>query len=464
MSRSVKEKDGFYRELFSLVLPITVQNLMTALVSAADVVMSGAVSQTALSAVSLASQVQFVLSLFFVGLTIGTTILASQYWGKGDKRAVEHVLGIALKFSMIISVVFFAGAAFFPRYLMTVFTSDKNLIAAGIPYLRIVSVSYLFMGISQIYLCIMKNAGKAVLSTTISSLAMLLNIGLNAVLIFGLLGFPEMGIAGAAAATTISRFLELAWCLVISVKKGAVRIRPGDVIHCQKVLQKDFIRYCAPVMANEMAWGGGFTMYSVIMGHLGSDAVAANSVANVVKNLVTSLCLGVGSGGGILLGTVLGRGEIRKAKDYAGRLIKTSVLSGALGGIIILLTRPMILSMSDLSPTAERYLGAMLFICSYYVVGKAINSTLIAGIFCAGGDTKFGLVCDTVNMWLFAVPLGMLCAFVWKVPVIVVYFVISLDEIVKIPFEVFHYKKYQWLKVLTRDLEDTDQEVLASAN
>lgn len=464
MKSSVKESGGFYRELASLVLPITVQNLMTALVSAADVVMSGAVSQTALSAVSLASQIQFVLSLFYAGLTIGTTVLASQYWGKGDKRAVEQVLGIALKFSSLISAVFFIGAAFFSRQLMMIFTSDGQLIVAGIPYLRIVSVSYLFMGVSQIYLCIMKNAGKAMLSTVISSTAMILNIILNAVLIFGLLGFPRLGIAGAAAATTISRLLELVWCMAIARFPGAVKIHLRDILHCHKVLFKDFTRYTVPVLANEMAWGLGFTMYSVIMGHLGSDAVAANSVANVVKNLVTSLCLGVGSGGGILLGTILGRGEAQRAKSYAGRLLQTAVLSGALGGGIILLARPLILSLSDLSGTAEGYLSVMLLICAYYVIGKAINATMIAGIFCAGGDTSFGLICDTVNMWFFVVPLGLLCAFVFKLPVLVVYFVISLDEIVKIPFEVRHYKKYQWLNILTRDLDSQDQDAFASTS
>lgn len=464
MGRTKKAPDGFYKDLFSLVMPITVQNLMTALVSAADVVMTGAVSQDALSAVSLASQVQFVLNLFYMGLAIGTTILASQYFGKGDRRTVERVLGIGLKFSAVISLIFFAGAAVFPEVLMGIFTADKILIVSGSIYLRIVSFSYLFMGISQIYLCIMKNSGKALMSTVISSSAMLLNILLNAVLIFGLFGLPRLGIAGAALATVISRSAELLWCLFISKASDGIKIRPGDIIHSPKVLLGDFIRYSAPVLANEMAWGGGFTMYSVIMGHLGSDAVAANSVANVVKNIVTALCLGVGSGGGILLGNVLGKGNLKKAKDYAGKLIKTAVLSGLLGGGIILLARPLILAASDLSAISKEYLSMMLLICTYYVVGKAVNATLIAGIFCAGGDTKFGLICDTVNMWLFAVPLGFLGAFVFHMPVAAVYFLISLDEIVKIPFEIFHYKKYRWLQVLTREFEETDQDALASAN
>ena len=154
------EKRIFYRKLWGLVFPIAIQNLMTALVSASDAFMLGFVSQTSLSAVSLATQIQFVHNLFMLALTIGATTLAAQYWGKGDTDSVEEILAIVLKISMAVSVVFFIAAMFFSGFLMRIFTNDIRLIQAGIPYLRIVSVSYLFMGFSQIYLCIMKNSQK----------------------------------------------------------------------------------------------------------------------------------------------------------------------------------------------------------------------------------------------------------------------------------------------------------------
>lgn len=445
-------KDIFYKELFALVLPIAFQNLMTAAVSAADVVMVGFVSQTALSAVSLASQIQFVLSLFYAGLTIGTTILAAQYWGKGEKSAVEQVLGISLRLSCCISILFAVGAMVFPGILMSIFTSDRELINTGIPYLKIVGISYLFMGVSQIYLCIMKNIGKALLSTAISSTAMILNIILNGVFVFGLLGAPKMGVAGVAIATAISRAVELIWCMKVSRGKYSIPIRLKYILKNDLELLRDFMKYTTPVMGNELVWGCGFTMYSVIMGHLGSDAVAANSIANIVKNLAVSLCLGVGSGGAILLGIQLGKKDLVRAKQYATRLCKAALLSGLLGSGFILLARPFVIQLASLSETAEGYLNIMLIICAYYVIGKAINSTVIAGIFCAGGDTRFGFFCDLIDMWLFAVPLGLLCAFVFKLPVGVVYLVISLDEFAKLPFVYRHYKKYGWLKNITREL------------
>ena len=203
------------------------------------------------------------------------------------------------------------------------------------------------------------------------------------------------------------------------------------------------------MLGNEIVWGIGFTMSSVIMGHLGSDAVAANSVAGIVKNLVCCLCLGLGSGGGIMVGNELGAGRLKQAGDYGDRLCVLSVLVGILSGILLLVLRPLILYAAALNNTATGYLNGMLLICSYYMIGKSVNSTTISGIFCAGGDSKFGFLCDTIVMWCISVPLGFFSAFVIKLPVIAVYFIVSLDELVKLPAVYIHYKKYRWVKNLT---------------
>lgn len=445
------EKKLFYRKLVSLVLPIAMQNLMTALVSASDALMLGFLDQSSLSAVSLATQVQFVLNLFFAALTIGATILAAQYWGKGDTESVEKVLGIVLKISVLIGSLFFLAALVCPGVLMHIFTGEQDLVEKGVVYLRVVSWSYLFMSISQIYLCIMKNTGRTLKSTVYGSTAVVLNIVLNAVLIFGLLGFPQMEIAGAALATVIARGVELLLVILEDARSKTVKMRWKYLIHSDKILKKDFYHYTAPVMANELVWGCGFTMFSVIMGHLGSDAVAANSLANIVKNIIACICLGIGAGSGILVGNELGRGEFARAKEYGGRLSRIAVLSGAASGIVILLCSPLVLKFAvSLSPQAHEYLRVMLYMCSYYMIGKSVNSTAVAGIFCAGGDTRFGLLCDTVVMWMIVVPVGAVAAFVLNLPVLVVYFLLNLDEMLKLPAVYRHYKKYQWVKDITK--------------
>ena len=418
---------NFRNKLRALVLPITFQQLMLAVVSASDALMVGVIGQDLLSAVSLASQVTFVYNLFLAALTIGTSMFAAQYWGKGDKNAIERILGIVLRTSMLVSAVFFAGTMFTPKLLMRIFTEDPVLTVYGTDYLRIVSVTYLMCGISQIYLCIMKNSGLAAKSMVISSTAAGLNIILNAVLIYGLFGAPRMEAAGAAAATALSRVAELAWVLLELRKKGRIKIRLRYILHPDQPMRKEFWHYTFPVLGNELVWGGGFTMYSVIMGHLGTDAVAANSIANIVKNLIASLAMGIGNGGAIIVGNELGAGKLERAKAYGGKLCRIAVISGICSGIFLLAVSPAVLIVSDLSPTAEEYLKWMLVMCSYYMIGKYVNGTTISGIFCAGGDSRFGFLCDTITLWCFTVPAGFITAFVLKMPVLLVYFIINLD-------------------------------------
>lgn len=444
------EKRIFYRKLWGLVFPIAIQNLMTALVSASDAFMLGFVSQTSLSAVSLATQIQFVHNLFMLALTIGATTLAAQYWGKGDTDSVEEILAIVLKISMAVSVVFFIAAMFFSGFLMRIFTNDIRLIQAGIPYLRIVSVSYLFMGFSQIYLCIMKNSGRTAKSTIYGSVAVVINIGFNVIFIFGLAGFPAMGIAGAALATTVSRALELLLTIYENMHRSLVCVRLKYIRNSSKKLKKDFWHYTTPVLENELVWGCGFTMFSVIMGHLGSDAVAANSVANILKNIIACVCNGIGIGAGIIVGNELGKGEMERATEYGNRLFKLAVFAGAVSGLILLAVSPVLrIFTGSRSAQAHSYLKNMMYICTYYMIGKSVNATVIAGVFCAGGDTKFGLKCDAVTMWVILIPIGMITAFVLKLPIMVVYFIISMDEIIKLPAVYRHYKKYNWVRNLT---------------
>lgn len=444
-----KLSSDFEKKLITIVMPIAFQQFMLALVSASDALMLGMVSQDALSAVSLASQITFVQNLFLMAMTIGLSMFAAQYWGKKDTESVERIFAYVLKITLAISFVFTLAAFCFPEFLMGIFTPETVLVEKGAIYLKAVSLSYLLTGISQIYLCVLKNSGKAVRSSIISSTSVISNIILNAVLIYGLFNMPKLGIAGAAIATVIARILEVMWCLLETSRKDGVKLRLIHIVKDDHRLRHDFWRYTTPVLGNEIVWGVGFTMYSVIMGHLGSDAVAANSIANIVKNLVACFGLGLGSGGGIIVGNELGAGRLDIAKEYGGKLCKFSILCDIASGILLLALNPLILSVTNLSEQSDTYLKWMLVMCSYYMIGKSINGTTIGGIFCAGGDSKFGFICDTVTLWCITVPLGFIAAFVFKLPVLVVYFVVNLDEIIKLPAVYRHYKEYKWVKDLT---------------
>lgn len=450
MKRKIVE-DKFMRKLLSLVFPIAFQQFMLALVSASDALMLGMLTQDCLSAVSLAGQIAFVENLFLAAMTIGLSMFAAQYWGKEDRDAVGRIFGYVMKITAGVSFLFFLAGLCVPGLLMRIFTDERSLIDHGKVYLRTVSPSFLLTGISQIYLCMLKNTGRTVKSSVISSVSVAVNIAGNAALIFGLFGFPRLKIAGAALATVAARLIEIIWCVAETAGKDSIKLKWRYIIHNDAALRRGFWKYTTPVLGNETVWGVGFAMYSVIMGHLGTDAVAANAIANLVKNLAACFCIGLGSGGGIIVGNELGAGRPDTAKEYGGKLCRLSAVSGAASGIFLLVLSPLILAVTDLSDAADHYLEWMLVMCACYMVGKSINSTTIGGIFCAGGDSRFGFFCDAVTMWCLTVPAGFLTAFAFRLPVLAVFLIINLDEIIKLPVVYRHYKKYYWVRNLTKE-------------
>lgn len=442
-----ERKRSLRKEIVRLALPIALQQFMTALVGACDAIMLGKLSQDAMSAVSLATQVTFVFNLFMFAFMAGENMFVAQYYGKGDYTGVSQVFSLVTKICGCIAVVFLAGTLFFPEQLMRILTNEETLIVLGSEYLRVIGISYVFSGIAQIFLAIMKNCGAVNMSTLINGVMVILNIALNAVFIFGLSGFPKMGIKGAALATVLATVVQFLW----SVGYVLCRIRAVkfSLRSCEKKLFGRFWQKTVPLLINNLAWGIGFSMYSVIMGHLGTDAVAANGIANISKNLVVCFCLGLGNAGSIIVGNRLGADRLQEAKEVGETLTKTAIIAGIVSGLVLIALSPFITKMVDLTPTARGYLQKMLLISSYYIAGKSVNCMTIGGIFAAGGDSKFGMLCDSVTLWCIIVPLGCICAFILKLPVMVVYFVLNLDEIIKLPVVYKHYKKYKWIKNLT---------------
>lgn len=436
---------------FALVLPMALQNLINVGISSIDVLMLGRVSETVLSAASLASQVQFVMILIFFGLTSGAAVLTAQYWGKGDTKSIETVMGICMRFSLLIAILFTVVVNIFPEQVMKIFTYEKPVIAEGVKYLRIVSLSYILMSVTMIYLNIMRSVEKVIVSTVVYLISLISNVIIASLLIFGLFGLPAMGIRGAAIATLGSRALELVCVLVYAARFNKVlRFKPRDLFVRNKYLFRDFLVYSIPVTLNELMWGTGVAMNAVVIGHLGQSAVSANSVAQVSRQLATVIAFGLANATAITVGKAIGENNLSAAKEYSGRFIKLSILAGAGGGILILIARPIAMAALNLTPLTQSYLSAMMIVMSYFVVAQALNTTLVVGVFRAGGDTRFGLFLDVSTMWGGSILLGALAAFIFKWSVPVVYIILMSDEIIKIPLTVARYKSRKWLNNVTR--------------
>ena len=446
------EERAAYSRIMKLTGPIILQNLLSAAVNSADVVMLNFVGQEHISAVSLAAQYASILFMVLYGLGTGVTMLSAQYFGKGDMRAVDAVEGIALRFSLGVTLLFAAAAVTVPEMMMRVFTPDPQLIAIGAEYLRNVAAAYFCWGLIEVYLATLRSIGRVAVSTALNTVAFTLNILLNAVFIFGLLGAPKLGAAGVALATSLSRIVELILTLIVSARSRDVKLKLSHMFIRSKALFRDFLRMAMPATLNDVSWGLAFSMYSVIIGQfLGTDMVAANSFTSLVRTFGTVLCFSVASGGGILLGQLLGDGRMDEAEKCARALMKLTVAAGIVGGLIVLAAMPFVLRFASLTDLGKTYLKGMLWINTYYVMGQAVNTTLIAGVFRAGGDSRFGFICDTIDMWAYAVPLGFLAAAVLKLPPLWVYFLLCTDEFVKWPWVIGHYRSRKWLKNITRE-------------
>ena len=444
-------RDDFSSQITKLVIPIVLQNLLSASVNSADVIMLNFVGQSSISAVSLAAQYTSILFMVFFGLGTGASILTAQYFGKNDFKAIAAIQGIALRFSISFSILFGVAALTIPELMMLLFTKDPELIEIGASYLRILSISFFCCGIVEIYLSVLRSVSRVVVSTALNTFAFTSNILLNAVFIFGLFGAPKLGAVGVAIATSLSRLMELILCFIVSAASRNVKLDFKAIFIRNKLLFKDFIRLSLPALGNDIVWGVGFSMYSVIIGHMSSDAVAANSFVVVVRNFGTILCFGFSSAGGILLGQLIGENKLEQAALYAKKLLKLTVITGAVGGLIVLGAIPVLMNFASLNETGMHYLKYMLLINTYYVMGAAVNTTLIVGAFRAGGDSRFGFICDLIDMWVYAVPLGFFAAFVLKLPVLWVYFLLCTDEFVKWPWVIRHYRSGKWVKNITRD-------------
>ncbi len=445
------EKKQFYRTVASLVLPIAIQNLINVGVTSADVIMLGKVGETVLSASSLAGQIYFIMTLIFFGLTSGAAVLTAQYWGKGDTRTIERVMGITLRIGILVSIGFTIAVWLIPVPLMKIFTSEPEVIAEGVKYLKIISFSYTLSGITMVYFNIMRSVERVVIATVTYALSLLINIVLNAIFIFGLLGAPRMEIQGAALGTLIARIFEVCVVVVYAWKfNDTVRFHFRDLLEKDPLLQKDFAKYAIPVMFNELAWGSGMAVISAIVGHLGSPAVAAHSVTQVSRQLAMVVSMGVASATAIMCGKVIGENKEELAKVYAARFTRLAIILGIIGAAIILLISFPARQLLNLTPQAKSYLGFMMFVMAYFSFFQSINCTWIVGAFRSGGDTKFGLYLEGIALWGGSIFLGAVGAFVIHIPMPWIYVILCIDEIIKLPCAFYRYRSYKWLKNVTR--------------
>ena len=441
------EKKSFYKELLSLAIPIGLQNLLVALIGATDALILGRLSQNAVSAVSLANQIVFLMNLFVISVVGGGGALIAQYWGKNDKNMVKNLFCMIVKWSLGISILFFLLTLLIPGQLMNIYTPDANLIAIGASYLRCVGLSYLFSAVTQCYYLKMKIEGQATKSAVICIVALIVDVVLDVFLVYIL----KLGPNGSAYSTVVVELVALVWCITESYRKNAIRIDRNGLAWFSPVITRDWLKITFPMFASMLAWGLSISIHSFIMGHLGADATAAASITAVMLELVTCVCKGVSTGTGIIIGKLLGQNRFELAKTYGRKFCHISFWVGGIHLVLLYLLTPFVLSFFILTEVAKQYLLAMLLFTGVYSFAVSVNTIIVAGILPAGGDAKYDAISVFYATWCCALPLALLGTFVFQWPVMVVYIVMCMDEIIKVPFLYPRYKKYLWLNNLTRE-------------
>lgn len=445
------EKKIFYKELMALAIPLGLQSLLTALIGATDALMLGRLSQDSVAAVSLANQIAFILSLFYVSTVGAGGVLIAQYWGKGDKNMVKNVFSTVIKYSFVISLVFFILAVIIPEKLMLIYTNEEKLIEIGADYLRIVGFSYLFTGISQCYFMMMKVEDRVKKSVIISVATLITDVVLDFFLIYGIGRWNGLGANGSAYSTIGVEIVALIWCIWESYRPEMIHPDMKSLRWFSAAVTKDIVKIAVPMLASALAWGVGFSMRSMIMGHMGSDATAASSICATAQELITCLCKGIAAGSGIMIGKLLGQDLFDKAKAYGAEFCKVSIWAGLLNGLVLCVVGPAIISFFVLTEAARQYLIYMMIFSALYMFAFSLNTIIVCGVFPAGGDSRYDAISVAISMWCIALPLALLGAFVFKWPVMLVYIVMSMDEIIKLPWIYPRYKKYYWLQNLTQD-------------
>ena len=452
------DRKQFLLYALKLAFPIMIQNLISTLVNSADTIMLGYVSQTAMAASSLANQYTFVLFCFYYGLGIGTSVLCAQYFGKGDKQTVERIIGLAARVTILISLLFFVFSFFAPEAIMKIFTDSPQTIKEGAAYLKVLSFSFVFMGFSQVFVSALRSVGKIVFPSALYVVSLLVNVLMNAAFIFGLFGLPRLGVVGVALGTVSARAVEVILCFVYSAAGKDIKFRLKNLFRRSGVLFKDFLKISAPSVVNDLMWGMAATTCTAILGHIGDDMVAANAVAVMVVNMGAIVCRGFSNATTIIVSQTLGENRMEDTRVYAKRMLWLTVIVSLLGCCVILAIRPFMVQFyrDKLTETAIYYLGIIMIMTTWRLVGEGINTCLICGCFRGGGDAKFGMVVDTVFMWGVSVPLMAIAAYVLKLPPVWVYFVMTLDEFEKMPVVFAHYFKFKWMKNITRDQKELE--------
>ncbi len=443
----------FYHNMLKIALPIMIQNFISSFLNMVATIMVGELGETAIAAVGIANQYFFFYNMFLLGISAGCGVFISQFWGRGDLKSIKKIMGVGLISALLCAAIFIVFGFLFPGMIIATFNHDPKVIALGISYLRMILISYLFTGITFIFNFSLRSIGKAIQPMIISAVALVFDIFFNYVFIFGKFGVPAMGVAGSALGTVIARIVETTGVLLyIYGTKTALAASVRELTDLSLEFVKKSYRVIAPVILNDICWGLASLVYAAVYGRMGTQAMAAIQICNTVNNLFLVAIFGVSSAAAVMVGNSIGAGQEDLAKTYAKRFSLLSVALGAVLGVCLALAAPLVLSVFNVSDTVRSSSRIILDIISGIFFIRVLGVVLIVGILRGGGDARQAFVIEGFTMWFIGVPLTVLGAFVFKLPVHWVYGLAVLEELSKCILALGRLRSGRWLRNVTRNM------------
>ena len=449
---SPDEKSLFYRNLLKLAVPMALQSLLMYSLNMIDTLMIGQLGETEIASVALGNQVFFVLMLFFYGITTGTAVFTAQYWGKKDIPGIRRAMGLCIVTAACGAILVTLSSVLKPGWILAVFSQDIKVIDLGSDYLRIVCLSYLLSAVSMSFAMVLRSVERPKLPLLVTFISLVLNTALNYLLIFGKLGFPALGVRGAAIATAISRFVEFVLLLIIVYwKETPLAGRIGEFLDISSAFARQYFRITIPVVLNEVGWALGFTMYKVVFARMGTEVIAAVNIAENVTNLFLVVVHGTSNACAVMIGNLLGSGEDRKAYNYAVRFSILGPIIGVIIGFVLILFSGWVPLLFRVSQSVRNITHTILILHALVTPFDVFNWQLIVGILRSGGDTRFSMLMEIGTIWGFGVPLAFVAGLVLHQSVVVVFFLVRSEEIVKFVVGIFRLLSKKWVRNVTEE-------------
>ncbi len=449
MGRFLVKDRAFYKTALTLALPIVLQNMITIGVNIMDTIMLGSYGEIQLSGSSLANEFINIFHILCMGMGCGAAVLTAQFWGRKDTKSLKYAITIMMRICLTLAAIFTIASIVAPSFIMGIFTTDPEVIEKGRIYFLWSSPTYLLMGISLTMTLVLRSMRKVMVPLITSIICFFVNIFFNWVFIFGNFGAPEMQIAGAALGTLIARIVETAIIggYILFIDKD-VGFRIKDLFGTTGGLVPTYLKYSIPVLISDGMLALGNSMVSIIMGHIGTEFVAANAIIATIVRLSTVFTQGLGQASSVMTGNSLGRGDKDTAYTQGVTFVTLSFIIGVFAALVILALSPFIINMYNIEQTTKDIAYQLMYAVAIMVIFQSSQSMLTKGVLRGGGDTKFLMVADVLFLWLASVPLGAMCGLVWHASPFLIYIALKIDWAIKTFICLFRLGTKKWIRVV----------------